>query len=444
MRLALLALLFLVSIPTVSRPAGAVEAQRVVSASGLVAWFVPDPTIPVVAVEVSFAGGASYDPIGKEGLAAMATDLLTDGAGPYDAQAFAGRLEDASINLDLNAGSDFIRGGFRAPSSKAAEAFRLLGLALTEPRFEAGDIERVRQQRLSGLTREDRDPRTLASRAWYAVAYPEHPYGRPSRGTQKSIAAVTRDDLVVFAKTRIARDNLRIGVVGDIDVATVARLLDETFGGLPATTVPASVKSVPPAAAGDVLVIERPVPQSVVQFGQPGIARSDPDFMAAFLLNQIVGGGSLGSRLMTEIREKRGLTYGIYTYLATPKSSGLWMGSVSADNTKVAEVVRLVREFWQRLKDEGVTAAELDDAKRYMTGSYARGFATSRGIAGQLVGWQEEDLGIDYFQRRNALIEAVTLADVNRVAKRLVEPDKMMFVVVGKPEGVKPTRETPG
>jgi zinc protease len=421
----------------------AMEVQQVTSPSGLVAWFVRDPTIPVVAVELSIGGGAIADPAGKEGLAVLATDLLTEGAGPYDGQAFAARLEDGSISLDLNAGSDFIRGGFRAPSAKAVEAFRLLGLALAEPRFAAEDIDRVRQQHMSGLSREDRDPRTLASRAWYSVAFPEHPYGRSTKGTAQSLAAVTRDDIVAFAKARIARDNLKIGVVGDIDAATVARLLDETFGALPAKSAPAEAKSTPPATIGDVMVIERQVPQSVVLFGQPGIARSDPDFMAAYMLNQIVGGGGFGSRLMDEIREARGLTYGIYTYLSTPKRSGLWLGSVSADNTKVAEVIRLIRESWQKLKDEGVTAAELDDAKRYMTGSYARGFATSRGIAGQLVGWQEENLGIDYFQRRNAMIAAVTLADINRVAKKLVEPEKLMFSIVGRPQGVTPTRSAP-
>ncbi|MBM3546167.1 MAG: insulinase family protein [Alphaproteobacteria bacterium] len=424
-------------------PVQAMEVQEVRSPSGLVAWFVRDASIPVVAVEISIAGGAVADPAGKEGLAALTMDLLTEGAGPYDSQAFAAKAEDGSISLDINAGSDFIRGGFRAPSAKAEEAFRLLGLALAEPRFAANDIERVRQQRLNGLSREERDPRTLASRAWYSAAFPEHPYGRPSRGTAASIASITRDDMVAFVKARIARDNIKIGVVGDIDAASVARLLDETFGALPAKATPAEIKSVPPAATGDLFVIERPVPQSVVLFGQPGIARSDPDFMAAYLLNHIFGGGGFGSRLMDDIRENRGLTYGIYTYLSTPRSSGTWMGSVSADNAKVAEVIRLVREAWQKLKDEGVTAEELDNAKLYMTGAYARGFATSRGIAGALVGWQEENLGIDYFKRRNSMIAAITLGDINRVAKRLVDPGKLMFSVVGKPEGVTPTRQPP-
>jgi len=438
MRLVLVFLSILVALPV-----QAMEVQEIRSASGIVAWFVRDTRIPVIAVEISVGGGSVADPAGKEGLAALTMDLLTEGAGPYDGQAFAAKLEDASISLDINAGSDFIRGGFRAPSANAAEAFRLLGLALTEPRFAAADIERVRQQRMNGLSREDRDPRTLASRAWYATAFPEHPYGRPSRGTAASIATVTREDMVAFVKARIARDNLKIGVVGDIDGATVARMLDETFASLPAKASPAEARTMPPAVTSDVMVIERPVPQSVILFGQPGLARNDPDFMTAYLLNQIIGGGGLGSRLMTEIREKRGLTYGVYSYLSTPRRSGLWMGSVSADNAKVAEVIRLVREAWQDVKDNGVTAAELDDAKRYMTGAYARGFATSRGIAGALVGWQEENLGIDYFQRRNAMIAAITLEDINRVAKRLVEPDKLMFSVVGKPQGVTATRQPP-
>jgi len=438
MRFALILLSLLMALPT-----HAMEVQEVRSPSGIVAWLVRDTRIPVVAVEISISGGSIADPAGKEGLASLAMDLLTEGAGPYDGQAFAARLEDGSISLDINAGSDFIRGGFRAPSANAAEAFRLLGLALSEPRFAAADIERVRQQRISGLSREERDPRTLATRAWYATAFPEHPYGRPSKGTAASIATVTREDMVAFVKARIARDNLKIGVVGDIDAVAVARLLDETFGLLPAKADPAEARTMPPAASADVMVIERPVPQSVVLFGQPGLSRNDPDFMTAYLLNQIVGGGGLGSRLMTEIREKRGLTYGVYTYLSTPRRSGLWLGSVSADNAKVAEVIGLVREAWRNLKENGVTAAELDDAKRFMTGSYARGFATSRGIAGALVGWQEESLGIDYFERRNAMIEAITLEDINRVAKRLAEPNRLMFSVVGKPQGVTPTRQPP-
>lgn len=438
MRIILLALSFLIAAPAV-----AVEVQEVRSPGGLVAWFVHDPTIPVVAVEVSVAGGAIADPPGKEGLATMTTELLSEGAGPYDAQAFAALLEDASIGLSFSANSDIIRGGFRAPADKAAEAFRLLGLAFAEPRFDPADVARVRQQLVTGLSRDERDPRTLAGLAWYAAAYPEHPYGRSSRGTAKSLAAITRDDMIAFAKARFARDGLKIAVVGDIEPAAVARLLDETFGALPKHATPADAKTTPPLSAGDVVVIERPVPQSVVFFGQPGLARSDPDFMAAYVLNHIIGGSGLGSRLMSDIREKRGLTYGIYTYLSTPKRSGLWLGSVSTDNSRAAEVIRLVREAWQKLKDEGVTAAELDDAKRYLTGSYARNFATSRGIAGQLVGWQEEDMGIDYFQRRNSLVAAVTLERVNRLAAELVAPEALMFVVVGRPQGVEPTRPAP-
>lgn len=436
--LALLAL-FVFSIP----PAGAVEVQRVETPLGFALWMVRDTSIPVVAVEVSISGGSASDPAGKQGLAAMAAELLSESVGPYDAQAFAALVEDASIDLSVSAGGDFLRAGFRVPTRNLDEAFRLLGLMLTEPRFEPSDTERVRQQLLSGLSRAERDPNSVASRAWYAAAYPEHPYGRPSRGTAATLGGITRDDLVAFAKGRFAREALKIGVVGDIDAATAARLVDAAFGALPIKAVPGTVKTTPPLAAGDVMVVDRPVPQSVVIFGQAGIARSDPDFMATFILNRIIGGGGFGSRLMAEIRERRGLTYGIYTYLSTPQHSGVWLGSVSADNAKVAEVIGLIRELWTGLRDKGITAEELDEAKRYLTGSFARGFATTRGIAGALVGWQEDGVGIDYFQRRNGLVEAVTLDDVNRIARNLVAPEKLMFVVVGQPQGVVATRPTP-
>ncbi|MBI1774338.1 MAG: insulinase family protein [Proteobacteria bacterium] len=418
--------------------------QQIASPGGIVAWLVEDHSVPIVTLEASFAGsGSAADPQGKEGLANLTAELLTEGAGPYDSASFQTRLDDRAISLGFSAGAERLHAALRTLSRDRAIAFEMLRFALTEPRFDAEPIERVRAQILAQVQRSRQDPRAIANRVWYSAAFPGHSYGRPGRGTATSIGRIQREDLLGFAAERIDRGGLIVSVVGDITAAELAGLLDQTFGRLASGAKADDPKPAIASGPGGIMVVPRAIPQSVVTFGQPGILRSDPDFIPAFVLNHIIGGGGFGARLMTEIREKRGLAYGANSSLVAFRLSGLWMGSVATQNGRVAQSIDLVRQIWREVRENGVTAEELADAKTYLIGSYPLRFDSSRAIAGALAQVQEDNLGIDYFDRRNALIERVSLDDLRRVARRLMDPEALVFVVVGQPSGLEPTRPVP-
>jgi len=381
-------------------------------------------------------GGSVLDPKDKEGLARFASALFDEGAGDLDSQAYQRKLEDLSISLEFEAGSDHLSVALRTLRRNRDEAFRLLKLALTKPRFDAEPVERIRSQMLTSLARRSVRPNYIAGRTFWHNAFPEHPYGRPTRGTPETIKAITRADLAAFVKTRIARDALVIGVTGDITPDELKAALDATFGDLPARAKPAEVRYVKPATKGMLTVIRRPFPQSVVIFGQPGPARKDKDFYAAYVMNHILGGGSFSSRLYQEVREKRGLAYSIYSSLSPMRHTAMITGSVATQNARVAETIEQIRLQWKRMAEKGVTEQELKDAKLYLTGSYPLRFVNTARIASSLAWLQMLGLGRDYFDKRNQIIESVTLADVQRAAKRFLDTGKLYFVVVGQPVGL--------
>ena len=416
-------------------PARAVEIQQVTSPGGIEAWLVEEHSIPIVAVEIAFRGGGSLDPRGKEGLANLLSGLLDEGAGDRDSQSFQMRLEELAIRLGFQSYRDTFWASMKTLSENRDEAFALLGLALGAPRFDADAVERVRTQVLSGLKRDAEDPGEIAGRTFLATAFPYHPYGRPARGTAESVAAITSADLREAAAMRFATGNATIGVVGDIDPIALGHLLDRTLGGLPSTAPAVTVAETRPAQVASLTVIRKPVPQSVVRFGMAGLKRSDPDFYAAYLLNHVLGGGSFTSRLYGEVREKRGLAYSVYSYLSTLDRAGLVMGGVASANERVAEALEVIRGELVRLREDGVTEEELRDAKTYINGAYPLRLDSNGAIAQSLVAIQLEDLGIDYMDRRSGYIDAVTLGDIRRVARRLIRPDELIVVIVGDPAG---------
>ena len=423
--------------------AGAVEVQRVVSPGGIEAWLIEDRANPIISLDLAFRGGAAHDPAGKEGLATLVSSVIDEGAGPLDSQAFQGELEQKAIRLSFDAGLDVFDGRLQTLTKNRDRAFELLRLALSEPRFDEEPVERIRAQILARIKARENDANRIAGRTFRKLLFGGHPYGRPVDGTLESIAAVTRDDLRDFVARRFARSNLVIGVSGDIAPEELARLLDETFGGLPAEPADEVIADVEPAARGDLVVIEQAVPQSSVVLGHGGIMRADPDFYAAYVVNYILGGGGFASRLYEEVREKRGLAYSVYAYLNGLDHGALVVGGVGTANDRVAESIALMRQEWRRMAEDGPSAEELAAAKTYLTGSYPLRLTSTARIAGMLVGIQLEDLGIDYIDRRNGFIEAVTLEDARRVAARLYDPEALTVVVVGQPEGLEPTREAP-
>lgn len=416
------------------RPAAAGVAIQRVAAAGIEAWLVEDHSNPLIAVRFAFRGGATLDPVSKEGLAMMAMALLDEGAGPLDAQAFKARLEDLSIRLSFDADRDWVGGTLQTLAAHRGEAFDLLRLALTQPAFAPPAVARVRSQIEAGLRRDAEDPQSVADRRFFAAMYPGSPYGRPVEGTIESVGGLTADDAKAFVRDRLARRNLVVAVVGAITPAELAPLLATTFGPLPEAPAAAEVAAATPKADGSVTVVDMAVPQSAVVFGQGGVLRADPDYYAATVLNQIVGGGGLSSLLFDEVREQRGLVYGVSTSLAPFRHTALWIGGAATGNARVGETVQVIKDVWRRVASEGVTAAQVADAKTYLTGSFPLRFTSSARIAGVLVGVQLDNLGIDYLDRRNGLIEAVSVDDVNGLARRLMAPAGLTFVIVGRPE----------
>ncbi|MEM9010021.1 MAG: pitrilysin family protein [Pseudomonadota bacterium] len=419
----------------------AVHAQDIVevrSDGGLTAWLVEEPSIPIVAIEISVRGGASIDPDGQEGVARLTMGLLDEGAGALDATAFSQAEESLGVSLSFGSGRDHATISARMLSENREESLALLRTALMEPRFDEEAIERVRGQILSRIRSDAADPNSLAGQAYRTMAFPDHPYGRPTDGTLESVAALTREDVVAAHRALLVRDRLFIGVVGDISADEVGPMLDALLGDLP-TGGPDLPAEVSPILDGGIEVVSFATPQSVALFGQPGIARDDADFYAAFVMNHILGGGGFSSRLTEEVREKRGLTYGVGSYLVNYEQSDVYLGTVASANGRIAEAVEVIAEEWRRMAEEGVSAEDLEKAKRFLTGAYPLRFDSNASIARILVGVQEAGLPITYPVERNSLIEAVTLEDVNRVAAELLQPDALTFVVVGQPEGLPAT-----
>lgn len=410
--------------------------QIVQSPGGITAWLVEDYAVPLVAFDIAFRGGAAQDPVGKAGTAAMMASLLDEGAGVYDSDAFHRALDDKAIEISFNGDRDLVNGRAKTLTRHIDATAELLRVATCEPSLEAAAIDRVRAQMSSAIRRDAKDPDALASRAWRDAAFPGHPYGQPTRGTLESLASITRDDLVAMHRATVTRETLKIAVVGAIDAERLRTILDRVFGALPArsTLQPIADVVLPPGQRR--LVIDLDVPQATLRFGTDGIARLDPDHMAAVVVNHILGGGIFAARLFREVREKRGLAYSIHTQLSTFDHTALFSGGTSTKNERAAESLAVIEAEIASMAADGPTEDELDKAKKYLTGSYALRFDSSLKIASQLVHLQTEDLGVEYLDERNAMIEAVTLEDARRVAKRLFEGKGLLVTVVGRPEGM--------
>lgn len=421
---------------TLALPAqAAVQIQRVVSPGGIEAWLVEDRSIPMLALELIFPGGAVLDPAGSEGASALMAALLAEGAGEMDAQAFAEALEDTAGDISVSSGRDSVTLTLRALSENRDQVIELARLALTAPRFEPEAIARVRAQQLSALQRAAVNPNALAGRAFAELAFTDHPYARPSDGTPATVAALSRDDLLAAHRAAFSRGRVFVGAAGDISAQELAALLDRLLGDLPQDAPPL------PAYAGfaaepGVTVVRHPSPQSVLAFGHAGIPRDDPDFMAAFVINEIFGGGRFGTRLMVELRERRGLTYGVGTSVASGPHGDSIQGRLSIDNARVAEVIDLIRAEWEWLANGGLTQADLDRAQTYLTGAYPLRFDGNAEIASIMASMQFQGFDIDYVNVRNDLVRAVTLDDLHRVSRRFAIPEALVFVVVGQPQGL--------
>lgn len=428
-----LAALIFAIITTLSGPAHAMKIQTIKSPGGIEAWLVEEHAVPMMAMRFAFEGGSSQDPTGNEGLANFLSAMLDEGAGDLKSREFQERMEEISMRMRYEDSKDAFYGNFETLTANRDEAAKLLKLALNNPRFDTDAVERIRQQLQAALAYAARNPEKVALNEWYAVAFEGHPYARPSAGTEETVAKITGDDLEGYRKRIFAKDTLKVVAVGDINAEQLGALLDEVFGDLPATADLVAVSKTSPVAGGRQKVVEMNVPQSVAVFGLGAMERKDPDFIPTFVLNHILGGGGFASKLMEEVREKRGLAYSVYTYVYPYQHTSIFSGSVATRNEAIGESLDVIREEFKQMAENGPTQTELDNAKKYLIGSYPLRFDTNAKIASQLLGLRMDDFGPEYIDNRNDMMAAVTLDDVKRVAKRLLNTDDLIVTIVGKP-----------
>jgi zinc protease len=427
-------LMSLALIPTAASALGKMPIERIVTPKGIEIWLVRDMNFPLLSLQFSFLGGASQDPADKPGISTLVAGLLDEGAGALDARAFHEQAEENAIQLAFSANRDSLRGSLKTLIDNQDKAFELLRLSLNEPRFDLSEVERVRAAVLANLRRRTTNPGDIANDRWYARAFAGHPYGSPPLGTLDSIPNVTVDDLRAYAHKNLARSNLKIVAVGAITADAITKLVDRAFEALPAKAELTPVPDVVPQGLGEREVVSLNVPQTVIVYGGVGLMRNDPDFVPAFVLNHILGGGTFESRLFKEVREKRGLSYSVYSTLASLKHAGLFMGAVQTKNDRAFESLDIIMSEIARIAKDGPTDDEIDKAKKYLIGSYPLRFDTSAKIASNLLDIQFEELGLDYIDKRNAEIAAVSAADIKRAASRFLAGAQMLVLMVGEPD----------
>lgn len=412
------------------------KIQDIKSPGGISAWLVEEHSVPLLALRFVFDGGNSQDPAGREGLANFLTAMMDEGAGDLTAAQFQERMEELAVRMSFEDARDAFYGNFETLTANRGPALEMLRLALNKPRFDTDAVERIRKQLLANIAYAAKNPQQVAGTSWSEMAFAGHPYGRPASGTPQSVGAITGADLESFRKRTFARDTLRVVAVGDIDATALGLLLDQVFGDIAAKAELTPVAQAVPKSAEKLKVVDMDVPQSVVQFGLNGLPRKDPDFMAAFVMNHILGGGGFSSRLTEQVREKRGLAYSVYSYLQPFKNAALFAGGVATKNESVKESIDVIRAELVRMAKEGPTETELAGAKSNLTGSFALRFDTNSKIANQLLWMLHEDMGIEYARKRNTLVDAVTMDDVKRAAARILKDEDLLITVVGKPKGL--------
>lgn len=409
--------------------------QQFTTPGGVSVWLVEEPSIPILSLRMAWQAGETNDPEGQEGLTNAMVYHMNEGAGDLDAQAFFKGMEDLNMSFSCGSSDESVYCNASMLTNNAAESFDMIALAYAEPRFDDGPFERFKREQEVGLQTRETNPQYLASRARKQAMYPDHPYARET--SSESLAALTQDAMYAQKDRLMVQDGMLVTAVGAMSPEELAPLIDKAVAGLPTSSETTETDEVVLAAApADPIVIDLPQPQSLVTFAAPAMRREDPDFYTAVVLNYTFGGGGFESRLMKDLRVARGLTYGIYTQVSSEEKIQLWSGGGQTKNESAGEFIAGIKENMELLVAEGMTEEELSAAKAYLTGSYPLGFDSNAKIAANMMSIRLDGLPVDFFDKRNAMVEAVTLEDVNRIAAEYLSPDKFTFIVVGQPEGL--------
>lgn len=400
-------------------------------------WLVEAPQLPMVSVLLSFRAGSAFEPEGKSGLANYTATLLEEtGAGPYDAQAFKDEIEDIGAQISVGAGKLNFTVEITTLKENLPRALELADLVLTQSRYDEADGLRVREALYAGLKQSLENPETVAARQFVKAMYGKHPYGNFTSGELETIQKLTVQDAKGYVAQQLNQANLKVSVIGQINKTEVVELFDKYLGNLPKGVHRNAIEAAPQDPTPKVYFTKRDVPQAAVYMGHLGTNLHAPDRFATSVLNYILGGGGFSSRLMEEVREKRGLAYGVYSSFDYLPFKGSFSVSLQTKNASVDEAVGLVKKEINDIIAHGVTDKEYKAAIDYLTGSFPLRLDTNSKILDNLDLLQMEDLPDDYLDTWVSNMKKVSKADVQKAAIKYLHPDKMVIVVVGgeKPE----------
>ena len=407
------------------------KIEEVTTPKGLKAWLIRAPNLPMVSVELNFRAGSMLEPVAKQGVAHFTAALMDEGAGPYDARQFREELDAIGARFGASTDTQDLSINLTTLTEHKARAFELMGLALNQPRFDADAVERMRDGMMADIRQGDEEPSNVAWRLFRPAIYGGHAYANNGEGSLETVGNLSAEDAKLWHTQGFTKANVMIAAVGDITPEELAKLLDGALGDLPAGDARAAITVAPEVVAPTIIRKQMDVPQGTVLLGQLGLPRSDPDFYAMLVMNEILGGGVLTSRLGADVREKHGLAYGVNSVNAPLPYAGMFYVSLATGNDTVAKALELVRKHLHLIRDEPVTKDEFDDAKAYLVGSFPLRLDSNGKLLNMLAMMQSENLPRSYLADWPKKIAAVTREDIQRVAKKLIKPNDMTLVVVG-------------
>jgi zinc protease len=425
---------FIVFIIFISLFSPAFAAQKVSLKDGNHYLALPSDTLPMVVMELSFPNrGSITDPSDLAGRAAFGAKMLMEGAGELTAFDYLKKLEDRAIEVSIRAGREETVIAIQCLSEHLEEGLKLVQLALESPQFSAGSIAKIRRESLIALKERSQSPGWLAARRFDELAFAGHALSQPHLGTEESLEAMKHADLMAWHQ-QLLSGKMQVSIAGKYDEDMLSERLLAIYGLLKSD----SSNSAPEFAEfqlpePSVNIMKQEVPQTVVLFGMKGLKRSDPDYYAAYVMNHILGGGGLTSRLSSEIRQEKGLAYYAGSYLATGRYSSLLMGNFATRNDAAHEAREVAQAVLQNFAQKGATKEEVQNAIDYITGSFPLNLDGLGKQVGYLSLIQRYGLSLDYLEKRNEYFRAVTLEDVNRVAAKILAQTPLI-VMVGEPK----------
>lgn len=413
--------------------------KDVTSRKGISIWVVEDHSLPVISLRFAFSGsGSMHDTVEKQGLARLVSNTMDEGAGDMDSHAFQKTLSDHAITLRFDASRDNYSGHVKTLSKNKETAFSLLKLALTKPRFDSEPVERMRQSNLSRIRHDMTDPEWMAARLSNDIVFEGHPYALNSGGTLTSLKKITQEDLRNFVKESLTLDRLKVVVAGDVNAEDIAATIDDIFGDLPAGSSQGTSQSATVQNQGTVTLYKKDIPQSLVEISMPGIRQDHHDYAVAEVMNFIFGGAGFGSRLMDEIREKRGLTYGIYSGLSMMAETDTIEISASTKNESAAEMIALIKAEMDKMARTAPSDEEVQKAINYLIGSVPLDMTSTDKISSILLHMTTHCIDPNYFDKRENMLRQVKPANILRLSQQYLDPKRMTIVVVGNPANLKP------